>query len=233
MKAIINGIEIEGTPEEFMKLIAAEPLTSNDTNVVKNETKKEFSGRFVKSSSSQKKNPPAEHLLNGATKVLAEVMETYLPGTTEFVQALYHYKPKFGGSSNAFMILATSKAYSIRNLAKKSGCDNSLCHEVLQRSVNAGCEISIDNSGVKPNVLKRGRVISFVDGDKQSSISISPESVVRIVSLGTVEQAKSAALSSRVVRGQKKDRMNKAVVISTGSPPITKIRYSEDNNQSS
>jgi len=233
MKAIINGIEIEGTPEEFMKLIAGEPLISNDTSVVKNETTKESSGRLIKSSSLQKKNFPAERLSDGETKVLAEVMETYLPGTTEFVQALYHYKPKFGGSSNAFMILATSKAYSIRNLAKKSGCDNSLCHEVLQRSVNAGCEISIDNSAVKPNALKRGRVISFIDGDKQSSILISPESVVRMVGLGTVEQAKDAAHISRVARGKKKAGMKKAVVISTGSPPITKIRYSEDNNQSS
>lgn len=217
MKAKINGIEFEGTPEEFVKLIgkpqASDALSNSEVFVFR----------------SSKQNQPEKQQSNVQDDtVVAEVMETYLTGTTEFVRALYRYRPKFGGSSYVLQTLATGKVFTVRSLAQKAGVPFDAVYEVLQRSLNAGCQIGIDNNHVAPGTLQRSKRSLVLVEDTSQEVKITSETKVRFIALGTVEQAKATAEATRLNMRNSKTAQHqdaKAVVISTGSPPITKIRY--------
>lgn len=217
MKAIINGIEFEGTPEEFVKLIGKHDSSASS----KSSEVYVFDPKRLNGSSKPKSKDDAKN----ESKVVAEVMETYLSGTAEFLAALYRYRPKFGGASYAFQLFATGKAFTVRSLAQKAGVSYDAVYEVLQRSFNAGCKIGIDNNHVAPGTLQRSKKTLSVSGSTDDTISIALETKIRLISLGTVEQAKAAADSTRVAFRKNKDSKTKAVVVSTGSPPVTKIVY--------
>jgi len=215
MKAIINGIEFEGTPEEFVKLIGKHDssVSSKNSEVYVFDTKK------------LNKKPKDQDNSDTETKVVAEVMETYLTGTAEFLAALYRYRPKFGGASYAFQLFATGKGFTVKSLSQKAGVSYDAVYEVLQRSFNAGCKIGIDNNHVAPGTLQRSKKTLSISGSTNDTIAIALETKIRLISLGTVEQAKTAADNTRIAFKKNKDSETKAVVVSTGSPPITKVIY--------
>jgi len=201
MKAKINGIEFEGTPQEFSELLSSQNKSSDlkSTKLSKEQT--------VNKSVS---NDPTKHVSKNA------ITEDYFPGTDEFIASLFRYKPSkttLGRQSYVVQLLATGKTYTIRSLATKANTDTATVVAAIRRSVAADCVIQVSNS-------------SSVPADQLNS-----ETKVRMISLGTIERAAEvkeqyhkqyAELStSKTVKTQNKE-------INTGSAPITKILYSED-----
>jgi hypothetical protein len=198
MKAVIDGIEFEGTPQEFSNLLKDYRNKPKNTDL-----------------------QPSSHIVYEDTQQNKVKTEEYLPGAREFVESLYYYKPEHGGSSLALLILTTGKQYTLRSVANKAKCDSGSMAEVIQRSIDAGCQIDIDNTRVSPGALSRARKVRYLKDGQENFIAVTSDTKVRYVSLGTVEKAKQVAEHSRKSLFARKSKKNQQV--STGSPPITKI----------
>jgi biopolymer transport protein ExbD len=204
MKAVVEGIEFEGTPEEFSKLL--KDYRQN------NKVDKPQVASNVVHGDTPKKNDNSRawymHL-------------DFLPNAREFVESLYYYKPEHGGSSLALLVLTTGRQYTLRSVSNKTKCDFRSVTEVIQRSIDAGCQIDIDNSKVSPGSLSRARKVKYTQDGKEHFIPITLDTKVRYVALGTVENAEQVAEYSRKSLSVKKTK--EVNYISTGSLPITKI----------
>jgi hypothetical protein len=204
MKAVLEGIEFEGTPEEFSQLLK-EYRQNNKTD------KPQVTSHIVHENKSEKNNNSREWYMH----------LDFLPNAREFVESLYYYKPEHGGSSLALLILTTGKQYTLRSVANKAKCDSGSMSEVIQRSIDAGCQIDIDNSKVSPGALSRARKVKYIKDGQENFIAVTGDTKVRYVALGTVEKAKQVASQSRKSLFVKKSK--KTQYVSTGSPPVTKI----------
>lgn len=195
MKAIINGIEFEGTPEEFTKLINAQTNTTS-----------------VKSTPLASVETKTKKIVTTNLKPKEDV-ETTLPGTDEFITALFRYKPSKHRNRQGYVLqlLASGKTYTIRTLAARATTDNSSVISAIRRAVAAGCVIQVNNrSSVTPDDLNQ-------------------ETRVRLLSLGTIERALEVKNEFHAKRAEENKTKQNTNIISTGSAPITKILYNENN----
>jgi len=210
MKAVLDGIEFEGTPEEFSEFLKTyrQSVKGSDSETTPHIVYENKPENYE--NKPEKNTNPREWYMH----------LDFLPNAREFVESLYYYKPEHGGSSLALLILTTGKQYTLRSVGNKAKCDSGSMVEVIQRSINAGCQIDIDNSRVTAAALSRARKVKYVKDGQENFISVTPDTKVRYVSLGTVERAEQVAKESRKSFAAKSKKPRE---ISTGSPPITKI----------
>ena len=195
MKAKINGIEFEGTPEEFNQLLDAQKSTATQ----KSQPLQPTSLKVKKVVQTQLQNK--------------EDVETTLPGTSEFITALFRYKPSKHRNRQGYVLqlLASGKTYTIRTLAARATTDTNSVISAIRRAVAAGCVIQVNNrSSVTPDDLNQ-------------------DTKVRLLSLGTIERAVEVKKEFHVKNAQENKSKQTQNLISTGSAPITKILYNENN----
>ena len=195
MKAKINGIEFEGTPEEFNQLLDAQKSTA-----------------APKSSSVQPTNFKVKKVVQTQLQNKEDV-ETTLPGTAEFINALFRYKPSKHRNRQGYVLqlLASGKTYTIRTLAVRANTDNTSVISAIRRAVAAGCVIQVNNrSSVTPDDLNQ-------------------DTKVRLLSLGTIERAVEVKKEFHIKNAQENKVKQTQNLTPTGSAPITKILYNENS----
>lgn len=162
MKANINGVEVEGTVEEIAQLMSA--VASPAPQSV--STPKE---RHIPAGLITKSEPPKTARI--VTPSSLDNMEDD-PKVTEFLTALYRYKAdrhtQNGKAAYIVKLLATGEPYTIKNLMRIASANQTLVSNAVRRAADAGCVIEV--SGTASKLLTRN-------------------TKVRLISLGTVEQA--------------------------------------------
>jgi len=195
MKAKINGIEFEGTPEEFTQL-----LNAQESTVTQNSSSLQPSGlKTKKVVQTQLQNK--------------EEVETTLPETSEFITALFRYKPSKHRNRQGYVLqlLASGKTYTIRTLAARATTDTNSVISAIRRAVAAGSVIQVNNrSSVTPDDLNE-------------------DTKVRLLSFGTIERAIEVKKEFHIKNAQENKTKQTQNLISTGSAPITKILYNENS----
>jgi len=167
MKAKINGIEIEGDVAEIAAML------DHMANVSKPKEKTSVT-TFDIPSSIVYSQPKSTIISNKDAQDSSE----YSKEINDFVNALYRYRPDrntpHGRSGYAVRLLATGKEYTIKSLMKLSNItDQSIIASAVRRAAAAGCIIEITGNS---NKLMRNNKI-------------------RMISMGTVEQATATRLS--------------------------------------
>lgn len=96
-----------------------------------------------------------------------------------YVRALYRYRPNKNSSSGkapyVVELLTSGDQYSIRQLCRLAQADQSLVSRAIRRAADGGCTIEVSSS---------------------STSKLTLNTKVRLVSIGTIEQAKSTRTSS-------------------------------------
>ena len=209
MKAKINGIEFEGTPQEFSELLASQD---------KNSTQKLTSSSLKTDLDKQVEKDVSNRVrINNSSKSVSSLKDDYLPGTIEFVTSLFRYKPSkttMGRQGYVIQLLATGKTYTIRTLATKANTDTATVIAAIRRSVAAECVIQVNNP-------------SAVPADELNS-----DTKVRLISLGTVERALEVRQDYHKRHAEsiaQKSSKNEVKYLNTGSAPVTKILYNENS----
>lgn len=193
MKAIINGIEFEGSPLEFGQLISfvkvQESLSKPELSLTK--TVKTVSSKQV----SEKKQ------INSFSD------------SVEFITALYRYKPSRNRNRQgyALQLLVSGKVFTIRALAERANTDVVSIVSAIRRAVAADCVIEVSNR------------------DSSNSTDLNQDTKIRLVSLGTVERALAVKHDFHAKAAKEFLSKKKPKLMSTGSAPITKIIYTENN----
>jgi hypothetical protein len=209
MKAKINDIEFEGTPQEFAELLASQNKNSNVKSTA-------LSVESVSNNQVEKDTKKYTRATNPSQNT-SYSKESYLPGTTEFVTSLFRYKPSkttMGRQSYVVQMLATGKTYTIRTLATKANTDIATVVAAIRRSVAADCIVQVNNPSTVP------------------ADELNPDTKVRLISLGTIERAlqvKEEYHRQHAESIAKKSTKNEVKHVHTGSAPITKILYNENN----
>lgn len=161
MKINVNGIDIEGTPEEVAQMIQA--MNSNSQSVSK-----------------------ASNLTFVSAPVPTEdIFANIYSGFDDFIKALYRYKPdrysQNGKAPYVIKLLATGEVYTIKNLMRLSSANQTVVSSAIRRAAEAGC------------VIETSAMNKLLTRNTQ----------VRMLSLGTPEQAKSVQHMLRPSRAQK------------------------------
>lgn len=149
MKAKINGIEFEGTPEEFNRLLISEKSIESKSSVPLK----------LNSSKIKKVYQTKAHGKQDAQKNIST--------SIEFITALFRYKPSKNRNRQGYVLqlLSDGKNYTIRNLASRANTDSGSVVSAIRRAVSAGCVIQVNNRGsVTPDDLNEDtkvRLVSF------------------------------------------------------------------------
>jgi hypothetical protein len=198
MKALIKGIEFEGTPQEMAQLLIS----------VSDSQKQSFS-----SASETQSFESAEDF---SSELSLENKSGFLPGTEKFLAALFRYRPSntsMGREAYVVQMLATGKVYTIKQLVRGARTDLLTVKNSVDRAVSAGCIIHVAQTQDQ-------------DGSLGGSKFLTMSSKLKMISLGSVEQAME--VKSRHTTEHKRNKKNVSNIIDTGSAPITKIIYAED-----
>jgi len=142
-----------------------------------------------------------------------EEVETTLPETSEFITALFRYKPSKHRNRQGYVLqlLASGKTYTIRTLAARATTDTNSVISAIRRAVAAGSVIQVNNrSSVTPDDLNE-------------------DTKVRLLSFGTIERAIEVKKEFHIKNAQENKTKQTQNLISTGSAPITKILYNENS----
>lgn len=239
MKATINGIQFEGTPQEMLELLASSANTANTQSADISKSKKQSVEKSIFEASFETQKQSSK----------------YFPGTSEFLAALFRYKPSntsMGREAYVVQMLATGQAYTLKQLVRGARTDLQTVKQAIDRAVDADCVIHATR----------------LEGKQfAGSQSLTLTSKVKMLSLGSIERAnevksryrkKNASGSTDVVRplseevpfeaslikdlllaaksnsldfDKKSKASKKNGVIDTGSAPITKIIYAEDRKK--
>jgi len=228
MKAVINGIEIEGTPQEILELVnldASKIANTVETVAYKPKKEKQVRAAEVKSKPElspivQLKKEIREALNDIDAKKESDSDKLYFDGLDEFLTALYRYKPSntsMGRESYIVQLLATGQPYTIKRLVREGRTDLTTVKQAITRAVSADCVVQATN--VNPD----SKGSSLVD-------KLTPNSKVKMLAIGTIEGAR-AARSKHENAHLKSVRIAKPKTLDTGSAPITKIIHPEDRKK--
>lgn len=144
MKAVINGIQFEGSPQEFAELIASQ---------------QGFSVPTVTQPAKQVAAPKVNEVQKDEP-----VKDEYFPGTQEFLTALFRYRPSntsMGREAYIVQLLATNKPYTVKQLVRTGRTELHTVKQAIKRAVDAGCVINATN--IDKNAA------SVIDSLKQTS----------------------------------------------------------------
>ncbi len=205
MKAFFNEIEIEGTVEEITEII----------NNLNSSTK-------VKSFNSNKNIYPKQKTTNQnlikssnlQTETLNEKTYAFLE-VDEFIKALYRYKPDrsspLGRAPYTITLLATGESYTIKRLIQLTNSNTSTVSSAIRRAADAGCVIEVTGT----------------------SKNFSRNTKIKMISLGTVEQAakvrdslapsKDPRSSQYKMQYKSKLQNGNQEVVNRNSPPVVTI----------
>lgn len=190
MKANINGIEVEGTVEEIAQFM----LTVSSSAPQTVSTSKE---RHIPSGLITKSEPPKAAKI--VTSSSLDNMEDD-PKVTEFLTALYRYKAdrhtQNGKAAYVVKLLATGEPYTIKNLMRIASANQTLVSNAVRRAADAGCVIEV--SGTASKLLTRN-------------------TKVRLISLGTVEQATAVRANYTNTRVHTTAPVSSPVVVASSS----------------
>jgi hypothetical protein len=204
MKATINGIQFEGTPQEMLELLASSPDT--------NKTQKQ-----------SVENPVSETSL----ETQEQSNSKYFPGTDEFVSALFRYKPSntsMGREAYVVQMLATGQSYTVKQLVRSARTELHTVKQAIDRAVAADCVIHATRLEGKQFSGSQSLTLS----SRVKMISLG--SVARAKEVKSSYQKKN---NKKISVESSSDLKNLKIgaAISTGSPPITKIIYAEDRKK--
>jgi len=144
VKAFINGIQFEGSPQEFAELIASQQNLAV-SSVAQSATKIDA--------------PKVDEVQKDES-----VKDEYFPGTDEFLTALFRYRPSntsMGREAYIVQVLATNKQYTVKQLVRIGRTDLHTVRQAIKRAVDAGCVINATN--IDKNAA------SVIDSLKQTS----------------------------------------------------------------
>lgn len=194
MKVNIDGIDVEGTPQEVAEIIKAmrSNTTSIDTTVTSKTT---FS------------TPPSN------------AVEDFLPHDEEFnkfIKNLYRYKPdkfaKNGKAPYVVQLLRSGQWFTVKQLMRLSAATQNVVSGAIRRAADAGCVIETTSTS------------SFLTSNTR----------VRMISLGTVEQAKAVrdSFAPSVTMKQPQPRVFKTPIVpkSTTEQQLTNLLNSKKTN---
>jgi len=161
----INGIEVEGTPEEIAVLLNA------------------MSGA-VPQTVATPKNPTTNNLVTlsepPATLVNPEAADN--PEVDEFVRNLYRYKADkqsaHGKAPYIVKILGNSlgEYFTIKNLMRMANAKQDLVSSAIRRAADAGCiiEVNSQSSVLSRNTKIRMTKLGTVEQAKSTRLSLAP-----------------------------------------------------------
>ncbi|MDA0763733.1 MAG: hypothetical protein O3A39_04790 [Proteobacteria bacterium] len=208
MKAFFKGIEVEGTLEEIRAIIQT---FSSDTEL------------NIKSPISVNKNiyPKQKAINKNLPRSVEAQPEIFnenfyvFPEVTEFVKALYRYRPDrfspLGRAPYVVTLLASGESYTMKRLIQLSNSNSSTVSSAIKRAADAGCVIEVTGT----------------------SKNFSRNTKVKMVSLGTPEQAtqvrealapsKDPRTAQYKMRYKAKAQNDVNNVVNRNSPPVVKI----------
>ena len=215
MKAFFNGIEVEGTLEEISAIISS----FNSGKEIKS------SNSFSAISENKDIYPKRQRILSKnllrSVEAQPEIFnENYyvFPEVTEFVKALYRYRPDrfspLGRAPYVVTLLASGESYTMKRLVQLSNSNSSTVSSAIKRAADAGCVIEVTGT----------------------SKNLSRNTKVKMVSLGTPEQAtqvREALAPSKDPRTAQYKMRYKAKqssgeeTVNRNSPPVVKIGNSD------
>lgn len=208
MKAFFKGIEVEGTLEEISAIIQN---FSSD---------KELN---INSAISVNKNIyPRQKIVNNnlLKSVQAEPKvfdENYyvFPEVTEFVKALYRYRPDrfspLGRAPYVVTLLASGEFYTIKRLVQLSNSNSSTVSSAIKRAADAGCVIEV--TGTSKNFNRNTKV-------KMVSLGTPKEATQVREALAPSKDPRTAQYKMQYKLKTQNDVDN---VVNRNSPPVVKI----------
>jgi len=148
------------------------------------------------------------------TKVLDQMSYAF-PDVDKFIKALYRYKPDrfspLGRAPYTVTLLATGESFTIKRLIQLSNSNTSTVSGAIRRAADAGCVIEVT----------------------KTSKNFSRNTKVKMISLGTPEQAeqvrnslvpsKDPRKSQYRMQYKSKSQNNNQEAVNRNSPPIVKI----------
>ena len=175
MKITVDGIEIEGTPEEIGLVVAAMRNKKSDELLTPSTPKREFIYKpTVKTTQvSSSGNDLPEN-----------------PELDQFVAALYRYKADKntppGRAPYIIKLLATTqKSYTVAQLQRMANANQTTVASAIRRAADAGCIIEITGNTTK----------------------LYPNTKVKMIKIGTIEEAELAKAVRAPSLNQKKSRI--------------------------
>ena len=207
MKAFFKGIEVEGTLEEISAIIQT---FSSDKGLNIN------SAISVNKNIYPKQKAVNKNLLTDIENFVPAKQGSYVfPEVEAFVKELYRYRADrtspLGRAPYAIKLLATGESYTIKRLVQLSNSNSSTISNAIKRAADAGCVIEVTGT----------------------SKNFSRNTKVKMISLGTPEQAKQVRLSlapskdprtaQYKIRHKAKAQNDVDNVVNRNSPPVVKI----------
>lgn len=207
MKAFFKGIEVEGTLEEISAIIQT---FSSDKELNIN------SAISVNKNIYPKQKAVNKNLLTDIENFVPAKQGSYVfPEVEAFVKELYRYRADrtspLGRAPYAIKLLATGESYTIKRLVQLSNSNSSTISNAIKRAADAGCVIEVTGT----------------------SKNFSRNTKVKMISLGTPEQAKQVRLSlapskdprtaQYKIRYKAKAQNDVDNVVNRNSPPVVKI----------
>ena len=218
MKATINGIQFEGTPQEMMELLASSKNISDE------------------------EKQPVKKPIPEVTFKAEEQTNKYFSETDEFLAALFRYKPSntsMGREAYVVQMLATGESYTIKQLVRGARTQLHTVRQAIDRAVAAGCVIHATRLDDKQSAGSQSLTLSSkvkmislgtVDRAKEVKSSYEKKNNKRSVLSTTDQSAQELQIDS--ASSDKKLKASKTTgIIHTGSAPITKIIYAEDRKK--
>jgi len=223
MKLTINGIEIEGTPQEVWELLASPGLLPKSVEMPGNKVEKLLT--LLPAPKSRVKNSanPSVKIRKEIRKALDDIQisqsRDYLEGVDEFLSVLYRYKPSntsMGRESLVIKLLSTGEPYTVRRLTREIRSDIKCVKKAITRALAADCVIQATDLDSRTPL----KGVGLVD-------QLNLNSKVKMLAIGTLEGAREAR-EKHEIKYVKIKKPSKARVLNTGSAPITKIVHSEN-----
>jgi len=232
MKLVINGIEIEGTPQEVWELLTSSGLSPKGIKV--SVSRPEKASVLLSSKKGKIKqsyaNPLLGSLTNPSVKIRKEIREAldgmkvsqnqdYLEGVDEFLSALYRYKPSntsMGRESLVIKLLSTGEPYTVKRLTREIRSDIRCVKKAITRALAADCVIQATNLDSKAPL----KGVSLVD-------QLNLNSKVKMLAIGTLAGAREAR-EKHEIKYVKIKKPSRVKILNTGSAPITKIIQPEN-----
>lgn len=220
MKLVINGIEIEGTPQEVWELLTFElialtsPISKPEKALTLLPPKK--SGTKSSASPSVKIRKEIREALND---IKGSKNRDYLEGVDEFLSVLYRYKPSntsMGRESLVIKLLSTGEPYTVKRLTREVRSDIRCVKKAITRALAADCVIQATNLDSKAPL----KGVGLVD-------QLNLNSKVKMLAIGTLAGAREAR-EKHEIKYVKIKKPSKVKVLNTGSAPITRIIHSEN-----
>lgn len=220
MKAFFNGIEIEGTLNEIQAIV----YLFNSENLIKPKTLEKLKTLDTSTVISTnkyiypKQKDVIKNLLTNIENFVPAKQNSYVfPEVEAFVKELYRYRADrsspLGRAPYAIKLLATGESYTMKRLIALTNSNTSTVSNAIKRAADAGCVIQV--TGASKNLNRNTKI--------------------KMISLGTPEQAKQVRLSlapSKDPRTAQYKMRYKAITQSANgeatnrnSPPIVKINH--------